>query len=357
MVAKRAGINSLIVGLFFSLWPSQIFCQDWRALLEKIYPLASPSGYEHMVISQIKSSLPPDWPSEIDNLGSLIVLKGKADFLVAAPVDEIGYFVSGITKDGFLRLDRAVSAPHRFIDNYLMGQGVTIWTKKGPVQGLVAHPAVHLLSRERRDQLDKGVSLDDLFVDVGAKSEEEVKAKGIQMLDAVTRERILTKLASKRLAGPSLSEKLFPTLLVSTILKMKNERKFKDLALAWVAQSRVNARGVKGNQSLGFLNIRNCWRIKKSIILAGWPENETSGQAKLGLGPVLVSSEPKPSALAEAFINIASAEKIALQILMGKESPLLRPFQGEDSEGIILGVAVRDMAIPAEAVSLADVDS
>lgn len=357
MTRDPKGIKILLSIYLFNLFSPLAFSQNWSSFLEKIYPWASPSGYESIVIGPIKSFLPPHWPIKTDNLGSLIIVSRQADLLIASPVDELGYFVSGITADGFVRLDRAVNPPFRFFDNHLMGQGVFIWTKKGPIKGIVAQPAVHILSRERREELERGVTLDDLYVDVGAKSESEVKAKGIQILDAVSRERVLVNLASKRLAGLALADKLFPSLLLSTVLSLKDEKKIEKAAWAWVAQSRVSARGVKGNQSLGILNLKNLLDINRVIILAGWPEDETSGQPKLEAGPVLILPEAKPSPLAESFISLASLEKINLQILMAKESPLLRPFQGKSLEGIILGVPIRDVATAAETVSLTDVAS
>lgn len=353
-------LNQLLMAAFiFSLLPNNVICgQDWLHILDKIYPLGSPSGYEHAVINEIKSFLSSGWSIQTDNLGSLIVFAGKnIDGLIASPVDEIGYFVSGVTADGFIRIDRALNPPYRLFDNHLMGHGVIIWTKEGPIKGIVAQPAVHILARERREQLEKGVSLDDIYIDVGVRSEAEVKAKGIQILDAVTRERKLSFLGSRRLSGLALNDKLFPSLLISAISKMRDLQKPSGLAFAWVAQTRVNARGAKGAQSLGLLNIKNRLQLKNAIILTGWPEDEIGEGAKLGQGPVVGLTEPKPSALADSFIKLASAEKIELQVLSGKESSLLRPFQSVGVEAIILGVAVRDIFTPAETVSLNDVNN
>lgn len=358
MKGRKKLTQLLVVSFVFLLLIRLSYGEDWRNVLEKIYPLGSPSGYEHGVINEIKSFISSGWSIQTDNLGSLIVFSGEnIDCLIASPVDEFGYFVSGLTADGFIRIDRAINPPYRLFDNHLMGHGIIIWTKKGPIRGIVAQPAVHILSRERREQLEKGVSLDDIYIDVGARSEAEVKAKGIQILDAVTRERKLTFLGSRRLSGLALNDKLFPSLLISAISKIRDPKKTGGLAFAWVAQTKVNARGAKGAQSLGLLNIKNRFEPKKAIILTGWPADESGDGAKFGQGPVIGLSESKPSALADSLIKLASAEKIDLQVLLGKESSLLRPFQSEGVEAIILGVTFRDVLTPAEAVSLTDIDN
>ncbi len=356
---RKKRLKLLLLGTFILSWlPNLIYGQEWLNILDRIYPFGSPSGYEHAIINEIKSLLPTGWSVRIDNLGSLIVFSGeKIEFLLASPVDEIGYFVSGLTCDGYIRIDRALNAPYRLFDNHLMGHGVIIWTKNGPIRGIVAQPAVHILTRDRREQLERGVSLDDIYIDVGARSDAEAKAKGIRILDAVTRERKLTLLGFRRLSGLALSDKLFPSLLISAISTIQNSAQTKGLSFAWVAQARVNARGVKGAQSLGLLNIKNRFPLKKAIILTGWPEDETKEGAKLGQGPVVIFAEPSPSALAESFIKLASAEKIELQVLSGKENSWLRPFQSEGVEAIILGVSIRDIFTPAETVSLNDVNN
>jgi len=348
--------------LFFICF-SLALSQEWKPLLESIYSLGSPPGYERPLLDHVPSFLPSSWPKERDSLGSLFIpaKNPSAGCLVAAPVDELGFFVSGITPDGYLRLDRAVNPPHRLFESFLVGHGVVIWTKKGPLPGIVAQPAVHILSREKREQLERGATLEDIYIDVGAKSEAEVKAKGIEKLDAVTRERSLTFLGSRRLSGYCLGDKIFAALLVVAIRSSSqfSSRFSDDITIAWVAQARVGARGAKGSQSLGLLNLKNRLQPKKAIILSGWPEQEDNSKPgpRLGQGPVLIFAEEKPPALAASIIEVASAEKIPLQVLAKQESPLLRPFQVEGNESLIFGLTIRDVASPAETISLADADS
>ncbi len=350
-------------GVLFFISFSLAFGQEWKPLLESIYSFGSPSGYERPLLNKVQSFLPSSWPTEMDNLGSLFIPARNPSgvCLVAAPVDELGHFVSGITTDGYLRLDRAVNPPHRLFESFLLGHGVVIWTKKGPLPGIVAQPAVHILAREKREQLERGATLDDIYIDVGAKSEAEVKARGIEKLDAVTRERSLTFLGSHRLSGYSLGDKIFAALLVAALrsLSQFSPGLSTDTSIAWVAQARVGARGAKGSQSLGLLNLKNRLQPKKAIILSGWPEEEDNSKPgpRLGQGPVLIFAEEKPPALAASIIEVASAEKIPLQVLAKQESPLLRPFQVEGNESLIFGLTIRDVASPAETISLADADS
>lgn len=359
--------KKLIFLIFSGLWllfsRALVIGQEWRPILEAIYPLGSPSGYENLVLTKIKTYLPERWKTETDNLGSLVMADPDRpmEVLIATAVDEIGYFISGVTADGYLRLDRSQAVPYQLYDSFLMGHGVVIWTNKGPATGVVCQPAIHLLSRERREKLARGISLDDIYVDIGARSEAEVRARGIEILDGVTRERTLTFLGTRRLSGHCLSEKLLPSLLTSLARSFRelNINPEEGLALAWVAQSRVSARGGRGNQSLGFLSLQNRWHPKRVIILAGRQaeEDETKPGPRLDEGLVILIPAEKPTALAATLLKLAGDNNIPLQLLTKQESPLLRPFQTGTTEALILGLPLRDAATPAETVSLKDVDS
>ncbi len=347
--------------VWFLLGLAPLKGQEWHPILETIYPLGSPSGYENLQLAKIKAYLPDRWKT--DNLGSLVMASPNqpVEAIMAAAVDEIGYFVSGLTADGYLRLDRTQAVPYQLYDSFLMGHGVVVWTRKGLVTGVVCQPAVHILSRERREKLERGISLDDIYVDIGARSEAEVRARGVEILDAVTRERALTYLNSKRVSGHCLSEKLFASLL-SSLARSFKEPSFtreKGLALAWVAQSRVSARGGRGGQSLGFLSLQNRWQPKKVIILGGRQaeEDETKPGPRLEQLTIMLIAEEKTTGLAATLLELASANNIPLQVIAREDSPMLRPFQAEKAEALILGLPLRDAATPAETVSLRDVDS
>src|SRR5205823_269324 len=127
-----------------------------------------------------------------DNLGNLIIRlgKGSPSRLLVAPVDEFGYVVSEIRADGFIRVQLVQSAPptplfHQFHE----GQPIFITTERGTVPGVTVTLSTHL-QRSRTDA-DKPITRpDDLWIDIGARSREEVEAAGVRLLDPISlRER------------------------------------------------------------------------------------------------------------------------------------------------------------------------
>ena len=124
-----------------------------------------------------------------DRSGNLIIRRGSGSprRVVACPLDQGAYVVSAITPSGFLRMHGAGN-PRRHVlwDQFHEGQRIRVLTRAGAVQGVVAVRSTHLWRRRSADTLV--ASIDDLWVDIGARTAAEVRSRGIEMLDPVVRE-------------------------------------------------------------------------------------------------------------------------------------------------------------------------
>jgi putative aminopeptidase len=154
---------------------------DWIAL-------DAPPGQEGSATRVITASL-PGWTS--DPLGNLIKRQGSGSprRVVACGLDDGGYIVSDITDAGYLRLNSpSPRTRHAALwDQFHEGQRVRILTRNGGVvPGVIAVRSTHLW--RRRTAGEAPTTIDDLWLDVGARSRAEVAALGIQMLDPVLRE-------------------------------------------------------------------------------------------------------------------------------------------------------------------------
>ncbi len=131
------------------------------------------SGDENDVYSYLKKSM-PDAEISSDKLGSFIAKMGNTNenlkVLFAAHMDEVGFVVSDITKNGFLKI---LPIGGWFIPTAI-GNKVVVKGKTDNFVGIIASKPPHLLSPEERK---KEITIDDIFLDVGAKSDKEVKNK------------------------------------------------------------------------------------------------------------------------------------------------------------------------------------
>jgi hypothetical protein len=92
---------------------------DLKDLIREVLSIPSTTGNEELLAAKILSYLPKTGV-EKDNLGSVYAKfgQGGAKLAICAPLDEYGWFVSGFTTEGFLRLDR-MAQPHPNYDGYL----------------------------------------------------------------------------------------------------------------------------------------------------------------------------------------------------------------------------------------------
>src|SRR5690625_2147649 len=105
-----------------------------------------------------------------DNLGSLIGKKvgdkNGPKIMVAGHLDEVGFMVTRIDKNGFLYFQTIGG----WWNQVMLAQRVTIMTEKGNVTGVIGSKPPHILTPEQRK---KPVDIKEMFIDIGASSKEE----------------------------------------------------------------------------------------------------------------------------------------------------------------------------------------
>ena len=153
-------------------------------LLSRWIGLTAPPGAEELATSTLLRAL-PGWSR--DASGNLVrrVGQGSPRRVVACGLDVHAYAVSEITSDGYIRLHRIGTAlEHPLADQFMEAQRVQLHTARGTVPGVVAIANGHFSRQHRADTAV--VSVDKLWVDVGASSRAEVEWLGVSLLDPVT---------------------------------------------------------------------------------------------------------------------------------------------------------------------------
>ena len=135
------------------------------------------SGYEQELSKELTREL-KEFSPKTDNLGNVWVEFGSGEprRLIATGMDQPGYVVSAITSDGYLRVQRLPqAAPNGVFDALNFAQPVWVLTRSGKkVNGVFAGLSVHL--QPGRVNGPKMNHPDEMYVDLGAKSPEEVRA-------------------------------------------------------------------------------------------------------------------------------------------------------------------------------------
>lgn len=134
-------------------------------MIERLFEICSldgTSGDEYNVREYIKSNIKADEIIE-DNLGNLLVFKrGKKTpakkIMFAAHMDEVGFMVTDITEEGFLRFGAVGGIDPRVV----IGRAVRF---KNGTSGVIGTKAVHQQSPEERK---KAPDFNDMLIDIGA---------------------------------------------------------------------------------------------------------------------------------------------------------------------------------------------
>lgn len=155
---------------------------DAVALLKQLTEAHGVPGYEQDVRAVIREKLAPLGELSSDRVGSVICrLAGQPDgprVMLAGHMDEIGFMVKHISKEGFIRFLPLGG----WWDQVLLGHRVTIKTRNGDVVGVIGAKPPHLLPASERDNL---VKKKDMYIDIGAKSAVEVAQAGVRPGDPV----------------------------------------------------------------------------------------------------------------------------------------------------------------------------
>ncbi|MCL4523844.1 MAG: M20/M25/M40 family metallo-hydrolase [Acidobacteria bacterium] len=234
-------IFSFLFSIFCFTAGAQSLQQDLSALTAR----PAVTGYEQALAEEIRTRLTKLSP-QTDNLGNVWVTigSGAPSRLIVAPMDEPGYVVSGITQDGYLRVQRLPQqAPNAVFDLLHTTQPVVIHTRKGKwVYGVVAGLSTHL--QGGRQNPPRGAHPDEMYVDVGAASAAEVKQAGVDLLDPIGLDREMRAMGFGKLNAPGIGDRFGAAALLELLRRVDTSKVKGTLTVAFVAQQWASSRGL-----------------------------------------------------------------------------------------------------------------
>lgn len=256
-------------------------------LLKELSELIGPSGKEQSVqkfiLEQVKEYVDE---YEIDPLGNLIVYKKGNEksfpsLLLSAHSDEIGFIVKKIESNGFIRFELLGG----FDPRILPSQPIWIQSEKGTVNGVIGTLSGHYVKWDDPKRIS---SHRDLYIDIGANSQEEVAKMGVKIGQAIsygTQLQFLGNKNTKRVVGKALDDRVGSLLLIKLFQGLEELKGgHGDVYGAFTVQEEVGLRGASILTP----------RIKPDFALAldTTPTSDTEdvlmkGTRKLGKGPCI----------------------------------------------------------------------
>ncbi|CAG9611342.1 Putative aminopeptidase YsdC [Bacillus rhizoplanae] len=256
--------------------------KETMELFRTLTELQGASGFEHDVRRFMKQEL-SKYSDEIvqDRLGSIFGLK-KGDengprVLVAGHMDEVGFMVTQITKNGMVRFQTLGG----WWSQVLLAQRVQIMTDNGPIIGVVGSVPPHLLSDEQRA---RPMDIKNMLIDIGADSREEAHEIGVKPGQQIVPICPFTPMANpKKIMAKAWDNRYGCGLAIELLKELKDEKLPNTLYSGATVQEEVGLRGAQTAANM----------IQPDIFYAldAGPANDASGDktqfGQIGKGAVL----------------------------------------------------------------------
>lgn len=218
---------------------------DSVKLLKSLTDVDGIAGHEMAVKELMNDYLTPVSDEIIeDNLGGIFGKKsatnGDKTLMVAGHLDEVGFIVTRIDNNGFLKFTPIGG----WWNQVMLSQKVTITTDEGKkIRGIIGSKPPHVLSPEERK---KTIDMKEMFIDIGVKSKKEAEQFGIEIGNMVTPYSEFETLANQKyLTAKAFDNRYGCALAIDVLQNLKNEAIDINLMAGANVQEEVGLRGAK----------------------------------------------------------------------------------------------------------------
>ncbi len=254
--------------------------QETMELFKNLTELQGAPGNEHLVRNFMKDQL-SNYADDViqDNLGGVFgIKKGTGPkVMVAGHMDEVGFMVTQITKNGMIRFQTLGG----WWNQVMLAQRVQVMTDNGPVIGVIGSIPPHNLTAEQRK---KPMEIKNMLIDIGADDKEDAERIGIKPGQQVVPVCPFTPMANdKKILAKAWDNRYGCGLSIELLKELQNETLPNELYSGATVQEEVGLRGAQVAANM----------IKPDIFFAldASPANDMSGEDKefgqLGKGALL----------------------------------------------------------------------
>lgn len=325
---------------------------DLKEIIFNLCSTSGVSGSEDPAVNATEKYLESFAEVSTDSNGNLFAVLGNLNaektILLDAHIDRIGLIVTGIDKNGFVKVDKCGGVDIRTL------QDSSLVLQSNPeLVGTVCCMPPHLSDGKE----DTAVSIDKTYVDFGM-TEEEVK-KHIKIGDVLTFNTEPKMLLNNKISAPALDNRCSVASLIrcAELLSKEQNLEYKVVIMLSV-QEETFGTGAK----TGAFSVNADEAIAVDVSFASQPD--VTGQyskVELSKGPMICISPILNRAMSDRLIEIAENSKIPYQL------ELISGATGTNADNIavtksgvktsVVSIPQRYMHTPNEVVSLDDVEN
>ncbi len=274
----------------------------------------------------------------VDPYGTVVgVINPDAPYkvVIEAHADEIGWYVHYITKEGFIYVKRNGGSDHLIAPS----KRVNIHTDKGIVKAVFGWPAIHV----RNGKTEVSPTTENIFLDCGCASKEEVEKMGVHVGCPITYEDEFMVLNGKHWVGRALDNRI-GGFMIAEVARLLKENRVKLPFGLYVTNSVQEEVGLRGAEMI-------VERIKPDLAIVTDVTHDTqtpmmnkmlSGDIACGQGPVISYAPAVHNNVLRHIVRTAEKEKIPFQRLAASRAT------GTDTDAFAYGNA----GVPSALISL-----
>lgn len=291
---------------------NDIFDENAMAFVHNYLNTMSPTGFETPGQKVWLDYLKPFIDTHIvDNYGTVVgVINPDAPYkvVIEAHADEISWFVNYITADGYIYVTRNGGSDHMIAPS----MRVNIHTKKnGIVKGVFGWPAIHV----RTPDTEKKPSLENIWIDCGAKDKAQIEELGIRVGNVITFEDGFEEGNFGFWRGRALDNRMGGVIIAQVARMLKENKKSLPFGLYIVnaVQEEVGLNGATMISRTINPDVAICTDVTHDTTTPLMNKN-TQGETICGKGPVLAIAPAVHNILLDKIIETGDATKIPYQL-------------------------------------------
>lgn len=318
----------------------------------------SPTGFEteglKVWLDYIKIFVDNYFSDVYGTIAAVINPDAEYKVVIEAHADEISWYVSYITDDGFIYVKRNGGVDHQIAPS----KRVNIHTEKGSVKAVFGWPAIHLRNKNKEEQ----PTIKNIFLDCGCNSKKEVERLGVHIGCVATYEDELMMLNNRYYVGRALDNRIGGFMIAEVAKKISRNKKKLPFGL-YIVNAVQEEIGLRGAEMISRKIKPNAAIITDVTHDTNTPmyDKKSEGDIKCGSGPVLTYGPAVQNNLLKMIINVAKKKKIPYQLdavsrSTGTDTDAFA-YSGEGVASALISLPLKYMHTTVESAHSDDIDN
>jgi endoglucanase len=270
--------------------------------------------------------------------------EGLPSLLLDAHIDQIGFAVTYITDDGFIKVGNIGGIDRRL----LPAQPVVVHGSRN-IKGVICSVPPHLTSGG-----SEVLEMDDVAIDTGLTKEELEKL--VSLGDSVTFDVTCRDLIGSRITGGALDDRCGVASILYALELLKGSDLAYNVTVLFSTQEEVGERGAK----IGAFEITPDIALAVDVSFAYAIGEEESKCGYLGKGPMIGISPSLSREISDELINTAKSADIPYQIevMSGLTGTNEDRFSVNrcGAKACTVSIPLRNMHTPVEVIDITDAE-